>query len=150
MIRWTSTLALTALALPLPGGGGPSPIRAAPDVQFEVSTRPTADMGCLFTFRAHDNGSRQVAISRDSQVKILRGVWKKLGQSVWIQPGQTKTWTYKLTFSCGTGRLFRFIVKRFDSHRRLLSTSHFYYPEYGGWIRGGSIVQDLGDLNQYF
>lgn len=150
MSRWMSTAAIAALmVLPLDPAAVLAPSRTPP--RPAVTAR-----GCLITVTAWNKGTRQVAISRDSQVRktvgVFMGPWAKLGLSEWIQPGQKRSWTYNLAFGCKTSRQYRFIVKQFDSHKNLLSTSHFYYP-YGAPNHACCTPSEsfsIGDLNRFF
>jgi hypothetical protein len=87
-------------------------------------------MGCTVSFKAHNASSRYwTAISRDSQVRIKGGWWKKLGTSVWIGPGQTKHWSYNLSIGCKPSREFRLLVKRFTAyHGSQIGSSYACWP----------------------
>jgi hypothetical protein len=150
MNRWLSTAWIAAVALPIaliPAASTGSPAAPVPEA---------TPAGCLVTFKAHNNGRQQVAISRDSQVRARSNTlslpWKKLGLSEWIQPGQTRSWTYNLDLGCKVTRQYRFIVKKFDANRNLLSTVNFYWPVAQNGVPYFTQYTriDLGDLNRYF
>lgn len=164
-----STLVCAALVPTLALGGshggqdhGPNGLQTgatsdrASSVQLEVDaitiTAEGLPVGCAINLRASNRGSRKVAISRDSQVKswspaLLPGPWKKLGKSVWISPGQSVRWTYKLDFGCTALRKYRFLVKEFNSSNTLLNEQWIYYPS-KKWTSLKSI--DLGSLDRFF
>jgi hypothetical protein len=148
MTRWTGTVWIAVALVPLALTPGSSARTS------DVTAPRAAEAGCLVTFKAHNNGKLQVAISRDSQVRrrAAPNPWKKLGLSEWIQPGQTRSWTYNLDLGCKVDRQYRFIVKKFDANRNLLSTINFYWPVLGNgyrwWTRETSM--ELGDLDRFF
>ena len=158
------TLVCAALVPTMALGGSQLSDGATPDrassVQLEADavslTSDDAPMGCTINVKATNKGRRKTAISRDSQVKTRNGIWKKLGKSVWISPGQTASWTYKLDFGCNNDRIYRFLVKQFDSSNNLLGERWHYHEgrfKYNGkwryrFIRDVSF--DLGDLNRFF
>ena len=129
-------------------------------VANQSPTRPGAEgsqVGCTINVRASNKGRYKTAISRDSQVKLRNGTWKKLNKSVWIGPGQTVPWTYNLDFGCNNDRTYRFLVKRFDSSNNLLGEQWHYHParfrnRNGQWSYSYSrdVSLDIGDLNRFF
>ena len=146
-----------ALSGPLGARGGTAAdTKAAPSQTFSSVGVPAAmtvtliesEMGCKISVSARNEGGQTVAISRDSQVRIdIGGVWKKLGTSVWINPGQTSQWTYDLDFGCKSLRHWRFLVKQFDSNKNSLG-DHWYY--YGNNHATNAVSLTLGDLNRFF
>ncbi len=148
-----------------------APHRATPDMQTRAAVdRPSpaaaeavrvtmtgedSNFGCKISVSATNKGSLRAAISRDSQVRSyagsLAGPWKKLDQSVWINPGQTAHWVYDLTFGCNAHRQYRFVVKQFDANTNLTGTVTFYYPDKDqGGIATLAESFSLGDLNRFF
>jgi len=127
-----------------------------------ATARAAADgaaVNCKINVKATNSGTRTVAISRDSQVRSCIwgcggfGPWKQLDQSIWIDPGQTRNWTYDLTFRCDVGRQYRFLVKQFDSQRKLLNQIWYYHPNYGVTTDYGVTTSkslDLGNLSRLF
>ena len=119
---------------------------AVADLGVEV-TSTEVEQGCKITVKARNQGSRTAAISRDSQVRIRGGTWKKLGKSIWINAGQSRSWTYDLDFGCKVGRQYRFLAKQFDSNRNLLNSSWYTYPRRTFTFQKDF---DIGDLNRLF
>ncbi len=116
-------------------------------------TTEDANPGCTVNVSAVNHGDQRTAISRDSEVRsyvgVFAGPWKKLGQSVWINPGQTARWHYDLTFGCNDPREYRFVVKKFDSKDTVLGEHTYRYPA-NPQQATVSVSFSLGDLNRFF